>query len=383
MREPPPVTPARIALVGPSAPWRGGIAQHVDAFSRALSARGHDTRIVSFSRQYPAWLFPGKDQRDPSRRARDEATFELDTLNPFSWHAAGRRAARWTPDVVVVSYWLPFFVPVFAGFLRPLDRRRTRVVFDCHNVRPHERRWMDERLTAWMLGLADDFIVHSEAVADTLTSLRPDARVLTAPLPEADGFPDGPGRSDARGRLGLPPGATVLLFFGFVRRYKGLDVVLDAMSHLPDSVHLLVAGEFYEPRERYAPALDALASRVHVHADFIPTEDVGTYFDAADLVVLPYHRATQSGVFPLAMRFGVPVVATRVGGMAEVVTEGVTGTFAEAATGPAFATAVTRAIGSAAALARGVAERDAAKGTWPALVRAFEAAYLDAPDAPG
>lgn len=367
------VAPLRVALVGPASPWRGGIAQHVDATAEALRARGHETRILSFSRQYPGLLFPGTSQREPGRAPGPFTTMELDSLSPLSWRAAGRRLRAWGPRLVVPSYWLPFFVPAYAGICRQLDRSTTRVVFDSHNVRPHERRPLDGALTRWMLRIPDAFIVHSRAVEETLRALSPGATVRVTPLPLAHAFADGPGRGSARERLGIPEEAQVLLFFGFVRRYKGLDIALDALSYLPEQVHLLVVGEHYEDATSIAEQAARFGERVHMVPAFVPTEEVGLYFDAADLVVLPYRRATQSGVVPLAMRFHTPVVSTRVGGLAEHVRDGENGFLVEPEAPRALAEAILRALEptTRAALVEGVA-RVRASWTWDRLAEVIE-----------
>ncbi len=369
--------PIRVALVGPAAPWRGGIAHYVDALAEVLTARGHETRIVSFRRQYPSFLFPGTEQKESGRSAGPRTDLVLDSLNPLSWRAAGRAVRSWAPDGVAFNYWLPFFVPTYAGVIRQLARQRTAVIFDCHNVLPHERRLLDAPLTRWMLRLPDRFIVHSAAVKDALLGLRPDAEVIVAPLPLSADFPDGPGREVARERLGLPPEARVLLFFGFVRAYKGLDVAIDAMRWLPDCTHLVVAGEFYDRKTDYAARIaDAgVADRIRIEDRYIAREEVGVYFDAADLAVLPYHRATQSGILPLAWRFETPVVASRVGGLTEHIDDGVNGLLVRASDARALAQGITRFFeeGLSSVLRQGVMD-SREKLSWKSLARVFESA---------
>jgi glycosyltransferase involved in cell wall biosynthesis len=363
----------RVALVGPASPWRGGIAQHVDATAATLRARGHAVRVLSFTRQYPTRLFPGRTQLEPGRGPVEGTSLRLDSLNPLSWRSAGRWLADWSPDLVLPSYWLPFFVPAFAGVCRGLRRGATRVVFDCHNVLPHERRLVDGVLTRWMVRIPDAFIVHAEAVRGTLIALRPEAHVVVTPLPLAHDFPDGPGRDAARARLGLDPASAVLLFFGFVRRYKGLDVALEALEHLPETTRLLVVGEHYEDPAPYRRLAERSGERVKFVPSFVPRDEVGVYFDACDLVVLPYRRATQSGVVPLAMRFRRPVVSTRVGGLAEHVREGENGFLVAPEDPDALAVAIERALDPShrARLAEGV-EAARLRLSWDRLAEVIE-----------
>jgi glycosyltransferase involved in cell wall biosynthesis len=365
----------RIALVGPAAPWRGGIAHYVDSLSAALAGRGHETRILSFRRQYPRLLFPGRNQRESGARPRPETALALDTLNPFTWFAGGRALRAWSPDAVVFNYWLPFFVPAYAGVAGRLRRPGTRILFDCHNVLPHERRLLDGLLTRWMLGLPDRFIVHSIAVRDVLLSRHPDADWTLAPLPISADFPEGPGRAEARRRLGVPAAARVLLVFGFIRHYKGLDTAVRALAELPADVHLLVGGEFYEPKAPYVAAIEELGleDRVHIVDRYVPREEVGEFFDASDLVLLSYHRATQSGILPLAWRYGLPAVASRVGGLLEQIRDGENGLLVPPGDARALASAVMRGLDGTlgARLREGVARARAAL-SWDRLALAIE-----------
>ena len=220
----------RIALVGPSAPWRGGIAQYVDGLSGALTRAGHDPRILTFSRQYPRLVFPGSSQVEAGVSPRPEARRGLDLLNPVTWVGEGRRLRRWSPALVLATYWLPFFAPMLETLFRVQDRGTTRLVLDCHNIEPHEPRVGDRHLIRRLVRVPDSFVVHSTSVAETLCRYRPDAPVTVTPLPLSSDFADGPGRATARTRLELPADVPVLLFFGFVRAYKGLDLAIEALA---------------------------------------------------------------------------------------------------------------------------------------------------------
>jgi glycosyltransferase involved in cell wall biosynthesis len=234
---------------------------------------------------------------------------------------------------------------MYETVFRMQDRGRTRLALDCHNIEPHEKRPGDGVLIRRMTQASNSFIVHSKSVAETLGAYRTDPITTLVPLPLSANFPDGPGRGEARRRLGLADDVPVLLFFGFVRAYKGLDLAVEALAHLAPDTHLVVAGEFYESGDAYRNRAAELApDRVRFVEDFIPSEEVGVYFDACDVVVLPYHRATQSGVLPLAWRFAAPAVATAVGGLTEVVTPDETGVLVPPHDPAAFADGVRRAL---------------------------------------
>ncbi len=338
---------AHLTLVGPVAPYRGGIAHFTEALGRALQARGHQVSTLSFWRQYPRWLFPGRAQTEPEPIAPSmPAAYVLDPLQPWTWWQAARLIRKQQPDLVVFQYWMPFFAPAYGTIAGGLRRRGVPAVALVHNALPHERHVLDATLSRWFLRRCRARIVLSEAVARQLATLGLPADVqLVHPVDPRYG-PVRP-RAEARKRLGLPPDAPVLLFFGFVRRYKGLDVLLEAMpairTALPD-VQLLVAGEFYEPADRYRARIRELelSSCVHLHDRYIPESEVAWYFSAADLVVQPYLSATQSGVVPMAFHFERPVVVTAVGGLPEVVPHEVAGFVVPPGDPDALAGAVVR-----------------------------------------
>lgn len=322
----------KIAFVTPTPPLRGGMVQYAAQLYAALTARGHAVDALGFRRQYPTLLFPGRSQLDPSAHPLAlPARRIFDPLNPVSWlrTAAAARAAR--PDLLLLHYWMPFLAPGYGAIAR-LGRRRDggRVVLLAHNLLSHESQPGGRALARWLLGRCDRVIVHSEAVREIALALRPDARVLVAPHPVHQIFETPLARDAARRALGVPLQAPVLLMFGHVRRYKGLELLLDAMPRvaaaLPD-VRLLVVGEFYVARQPYEAQIGRLGLAAHVTLEdrFVPREEVGRYFAAADLVVLPYLAATQSGIAAIAYAHERPVVATAVGGLPEQVADGETG----------------------------------------------------------
>lgn len=321
----------RLALVGPVYPFRGGIAHYTTVLYRELLKAGHEVLLISFRRQYPRWLFPGKSDRDPSAQAMTvaEARYLIDPFNPFSWLKTVREIRSYRPQGLILQWWLGFWAPVWLtlGTLVRL-RRRTQLTIICHNVLPHEQHVWDRLIARSVLRLADQTVVQSTSEKDTLLALVPHSRVTVIPHPLYDMFAqDELSQGAARERLGIAPAGPVLLFFGLVREYKGLRYLIDALpavrAAFPD-VRLLVVGEFWQdkrPYEKLIGALDLSGSIVLVDR-YVPNEEVPSYFRAADLVTLPYTAATQSGVLQLALGFGLPVVATRVGGLAEAVVEG-------------------------------------------------------------
>ena len=311
----------RLALIGPYAPYRGGIAHFGETLRRGLEARGHTVMPVTFSRQYPKLLFPGSTQHAPEPASSDAARL-LDTLWPPSWFRTARRVASMAPDAALFQYWMPFFAPAFGTTARLLRRRGVPSFAVVHNATPHERFPMGHTLTRFFLKACAGHLALSKAVEDDLRALGLRAPLRRAEHPVYDRFGTAPSQSKARRALGLPADAPVLLFFGFVRRYKGLDVLLDAMprvaERLPD-VHLVVAGEFYDDPAPYHEQVrrHGLQERVHFHSGYVPDEAVPRHFAAADAVVQPYRAATQSGVAQIAFHFDRPVITTDVGGLPE------------------------------------------------------------------
>ncbi|MEO0741687.1 MAG: glycosyltransferase [Bacteroidota bacterium] len=376
-----PDRPLHVALVGPAPPYRGGIAHFLESTARRLRARGHIVEVVTFTRQYPELLFPGKTQYAEDGGVSDEpgAVQVLDSIGPVSWWRTARHLRSWQPDVVVFMQWMPFFAPAFGTVARQVRKDDARVLAVVHNALPHEPRPGDHALMRYFLKATDGLVVLSDSVRADLARLGVDEAqtpVRQVRHPVYDHFGDPLPKTEARQRLSLPAAAPVLLFFGFVRAYKGLDVLLDAMPTVLERVpeaRLVVAGEFYEDeavyRERAAPLGDA----VRFDADYIPDADVATYFSAADVVVQPYRSATQSGVAQIAFHFARPVVTTDVGGLAETVPDGEAGLVVPPEDPAALAAALVRFFddGLAEPLAEGV-RRERARYSWDHLLDALE-----------
>ena len=352
-----------LALVGTAYPMRGGLAQYNALLAREL-ASNHDVHMVSFTRQYPSVLFPGKTQMDTSEAPLHyPAKAMVDSIGPWSWERTARHLASLPGadaaradralDGLLFKYWMPFFAPAFGTIARRTKRlarargaKAPQVVAILDNVIPHEPRPLDRQLTQYFLGAVDGFVAMSRSVRDDLLSLKPTATCELVPHPVFHTFGERVPKADARRALGMDPDARILLFFGFVRDYKGLDVLLDAMPRIAQETGatLLVLGEFYAGRkstEEHVARLH-LQDSVTLNDAYVPDERVGLYFSAVDAIVLPYRTATQSGIVPIAYQLERPVICSDVGGLAEIVLDGETGLIVPPAQPDALSDAVRR-----------------------------------------
>lgn len=324
----------KIVLISPAHPLRGGIAASSERLAQALQEAGHEVVIYSFSLQYPAFLFPGKTQLtdDPAPENLQIKT-RLNSINPLNWWRVGREIAREGPQQIMVRFWLPFMGPCLGTVLRVarfFSQKKFRATGLVDNIIPHEKRIGDGPFARWFVGACQDFVVMSKSVGEEIRSFLPPAsapdRVRFSPHPIYDTYGEPMPASIARQQLALPERAPLALFFGFVRKYKGLDLFLESLAQTRD-IHAVVAGECYEDWAFYQKIIDArgLSERVHLFTDFIPAEQVRVFFSAADLVVQPYRTATQSGISQIAYHFEKPMVVTNVGGLPEIVTDRVSG----------------------------------------------------------
>ena len=323
----------KIIIIGPAHPLRGGgMATFNERLARAFNAEGHHTSIWTFSLQYPSFLFPGKSQYSTEPAPTDiSIRVCINSINPVNWIKVGRQLKKEKPDIIVVRFWLPFMGPCLGTLLRIAKKNKfSKVVCIADNVIPHEKRVGDNVLTRYFMPVPDAFITMSKQVQEDVKTFS-NKPVKFAPHPLYDNFGEAISKHEARKNLSIGEQEFVILFFGFIRKYKGLDLLLEAMPSIVSSipnVKLLVAGEFYDDPKKYESLITTLGISSHIilHTSFIANEQIKNYFCAADIVVQPYRNATQSGVTPLAYHFELPMMVTQVGGLADMVPDGMVGT---------------------------------------------------------
>lgn len=338
----------KLVIISTAYPLRGGIAQSTGILYNRLKGRGHQVHVITFRRQYPKIFFPGKTQLENSNEPCVQIETEpiLDSINPLSWIRAFRRVRELQPDLLLLRFWMPFFAPCF-GTICWLTKKFTsaQVLYLCDNIIPHERRMGDVTLSKFAFRRADFFIVQSSVVQAELLTLFPQAKYRHVPHPVYDIFGEVMDKKEARKRLNISA-EKVILFFGYVRAYKGLDLLFKAMPAILDemSLRLLVVGEFYQSEQDFRKQADDLgfSAIVQFHSKYVPTEEVSMYFSAAEVVVLPYKSATQSGIVQIAYHLNKPCIVTDVGGLAEVVVDGRTGFVVPPEDPAALANAVIR-----------------------------------------
>ena len=354
----------RLGLIGPVLPYRGGIAQYTTMLHRALAAKA-ELSTFSFKRQYPRLFYPGRDDIDPEFLGHREpgVFYLLDSMNPLTWVETCNRLIRTSPAAVIIPWWTFFWGPCFGFIAGRLRRQRIRTIFLCHNIAEHEPSYWKQVITRKVLSKGEFFLVHSASERDTLSTLLPDARIVVHPHPVLRHNP-------REGKVPARRGRLELLFYGFVRPYKGLDVLIEAMRILRDeNVCLSVVGEWWKKSVPLRNMLDEtdLRDRVEIVDRYVTEEETAGYFSRADVVVLPYRSASSSGVIPLAYGYGKPVIATRVGGLPEVVVEGVSGRLIAPADPHALAEAVRGFMQIPPGRMREGIEKVSAGMTWESL----------------
>ena len=337
----------KIAILSCFYPYRGGISQFNACLFGELS-KEHVVRAFNFKRQYPEFLFPGKTQYvTPDDEAVPvESTSLLDTADPFSYISTYRAIRDWDPDVLIVRYWMSYFGPSL-GYVTRKMKKHCKVISILDNVIPHEPRFFDTPLTKYFLKGSSGCVTLCEAVSKDLLRLKPDARYTVIQHPLYSHFGKKMERSEAEELLGLEPGKKNLLFFGLIRAYKGLDILLEAFGGLPDDYQLIIAGEPYGSFDRYQEIIDRLPGkdRIRMSLKYIKDSEVSRYFSAADLAVLPYRSATQSGISSVSYHFEVPMIVTAVGGLKETIEDRGTGIAAEECTPEAIRKEIIRYFG--------------------------------------
>jgi len=315
-----------VKIIGPAYPYRGGLAAYNERLAREFIARGFRVEMETFTLQYPAIFFPGKTQY-----AGWEAPEGLDirrtvsSVNPFNWIRVGNRIKKEKPDLVIFKYWIPLMAPCFGTIIRCMKKNRhTKVICIADNIIPHERRPGDKQLTSYFMQAVDGVVAMSKSVYEDILIFRKDIPRAICPHPLFDNFGEKIDRDVAVQKLNLDPSPRYMLFFGFIRDYKGLDLLLKALvnpvlNKMP--VKLIVAGEFYTNSQPYFELIEklGLGDKVILINKFIADQEVNSYFCAADIVVQPYKDATQSGVTQIGYHFNKPMLVTNVGGLAEII----------------------------------------------------------------
>jgi D-inositol-3-phosphate glycosyltransferase len=315
-----------ITIIGTAYPYRGGLAAYNERLAREFVSEGQNVTIVTFSLQYPSFLFPGKSQYlDGPPPEGLKIIRAVNSINPFNWIRTGLTIRKQRPDILIFKYWLPFMAPCFGTIARLVKGNgHTKVITIFDNVIPHEKRPGDKSMTKYYCKAIDGAIAMSASVLNDLRQFRSDIPVKLNPHPLFDNFGPLIDRDKAMGLLGLDPSFSYILFFGFIRKYKGLDLLLEAFARKElreRKIKLLIAGEFYEDDAPYREII----SKLNLEKDlvffdrFINDDEVAAFFSSADLIVQPYRSATQSGVTQIAYHFGKPMLVTDVGGLREIV----------------------------------------------------------------
>ena len=316
---------AKIFIIGPAYPLRGGLATFDELFCTAFNEQGHDCEIISYSLQYPNFLFPGSTQFDTTGVAPKHIKIHtlINSVNPISWIKTANFIKKQKPDFIVFRFWIPFMGPSLGSIARMVRKSGIKVLAITDNVIPHEKRIGDAAFAKYFIKSCDGFVTMSKAVMKDLENFTTTKHKKYLLHPLYTSFGEKLNKSDARKVLGIKGDVNLVLFFGLIRKYKGLDMLLDAFNELKENpnIILLIAGEFYEDKQPYLDLIEKyqIQNQVILHAKFIANEDVKLYFSAADLVALPYRTATQSGVTQVSFHFEVPTLVTNVGGLGEII----------------------------------------------------------------
>jgi glycosyltransferase involved in cell wall biosynthesis len=322
----------KIAFLSPFYPYRGGIAQFSDSLFLALK-KEHDVKAFSFTRQYPRIFFPGTTQyvseSDINRNVKAEHI--LDSINPVTYGRTANSIIKYNPDMVLLSYWIPFFAPSMGWVARKLQKKGITVISILHNVVPHEKRIGDDVLTKFFMNQSSGFVLLNHDSENDLLGVKPDAKYIINTHPLYDHYGEIIPVEEARKELDIPSDKKVILFFGFIRDYKGLDLLIESMKNLDDSYLLVIAGEVYGDFKKYRDIIDKnnLKSRIKLFIRYIPENEIVSFFSAADVCVLPYRTATQSGIAGISYHFNLPVIVTDTGGLSEMVEDNKTGLIIE------------------------------------------------------
>lgn len=320
------MTKPKVVLVGTAYPYRGGLASYNERLVREFNRLGYDAEIITFTLQYPNFLFPGKTQYSTSPAPTDlKITRKVNAINPFNWIMVGRQLKKMKPEMVIFKFWLPFIGPSLGTIGRIARKNKvTKIITIVDNIIPHEKRMGDRMLSNYFVKSNHGFVAMSQSVLDDLKTFDESKPKLLSPHPLFDNFGELITKKEACDRLGLDPSFNYILFFGIIRDYKGLDLLIKAFPEIKnklENVRLIIAGEYYNNEEQYRELIHKLGceKEVIVHNKFVADEDVKNYFCAADIVAQPYKSATQSGVTQIGYHFEKPMLVTNVGGLAEII----------------------------------------------------------------
>ncbi len=327
---------AKVIIIGPGHPLRGGLATFNQRLAKEFNDGGYNCSIYSFSLQYPSFIFPGTTQYTDEPAPENLVIHTvINSINPFNWLKIGNRLKKERPDIIIVRFWLPLMGPALGTILRRVRKNKhTKTICIADNVIPHEKRFGDKIFARYFLKSCDAFITMSEKVMGDLRLFEKTKPAQLVSHPLYDNFGAAISKEEARGKLGLNSQESIILFFGFIRKYKGLDLLFEAMADeriKKAGIKLMVAGEFYEDAKQYQEQIEKLGikDQLILRTDFIPDSEVKLYLCAADAVIQPYRNATQSGVTPLAYHFEKPMVVTNVGGLPSLVPDGKVGIVVE------------------------------------------------------
>ena len=335
---------AKVIIIGPGHPLRGGLATFNQRLAKEFIEQGNECSIYSFSLQYPSFLFPGKTQfSDEPAPENLKIHSVINSINPLNWIKIGNLLKKEKPDIIIVRFWVPLMGPALGTILRRVRKNmvrqahRTKIICIADNIIPHEKRLGDRSFTRYFLKSCDAFITMSEKVMDDLRLFQKNKPAKLVAHPLYDNFGEIISKDEARSHLGLPLNENIILFFGFIRKYKGLDLLFEAISLLKNlkpgtlNFKLLIAGEYYENEKSYKAQIEKLdiKDQLILRTDFIPDSEVKYFLCAADALIQPYRNATQSGVTPLAYHFEKPMIVTNVGGLPSLVPDGKVGLVVE------------------------------------------------------
>ena len=376
----------RIVMIGPVYPYKGGISHYTGLMYRALSKK-YRVRMISYKMQYPKLLFK-KEQKDYSNKAFEikNTKYLINTANPFSCIFAALKIKRMKPDLVIFQWWHPYFAPCY-WIMEKVLGKNIKKMFLCHNVFPHERFPMDKVLTRLVLKQGDCFIIQSSMDLEDLLTVKKDAKYIQTVHPTYNAFKmKGMSKEEAREILDIPTDERVMLFFGFVRQYKGLKHIINALPEITKelpNVKLYIVGDFDGDKERYLELIreKKIQANIRIFDGYIPDDEVEKFFAACDLVVLPYESATQSGIVQIAYGFCKPVIVTNIGGLPEVVEDGKTGYVVEAFNDEQLGEAVIRFFREDKAIEfEENVKKEEHKYSWDRMLEVVDRLYIEAGD---